>query len=70
MRRTMRMVRGPYSGQTIRAPAPVFRRDDDGCYRGPVPYLVNVWSGEKLHCYLTVQNSHCSEWRLVYQDSF
>lgn len=70
MRVTMRCVGGPYAGQTVTAPRPRYRRDDEGRYRGPIPYLVNIWSGSAMHCYLTVSNGDYRGWRLQYQEEF
>jgi hypothetical protein len=71
VKHTMRFVGGPYAGQTVELPLPEYRRDHEGRYLGPVPYLVNVWSGSALHCYLTVPNGDWSvNWRLEYQEEF
>lgn len=59
----MIMLGGPYSGQEVKVRPLRWTRD----YH-PVPYLVNVWSGSKLHCYLTVE--YPNAWYLVYQESF
>lgn len=59
----MIMLGGPYTGQEVKAPFPRWTRD----YR-PIPYLMNVWSGSELHCYLTVR--YPTSWYLVYQESF
>lgn len=71
VKRTMRFVGGPYAGRTVTLPVPGFRWDGKGCHWRRAPYLVNVWDGQALHCYLTVQNHERSyNWRLVYQEAF
>lgn len=57
------MLGGPYSGQEVKAPLPRFTRE----YQS-IPYLVNVWSGSEIHCYLTTE--YPTGWYLVYQESF
>lgn len=58
---------GPYSGQTYRIPQA--ERPHRFGYRH-AHYLVNVWDGKAVHCYLTGQSRTTGFWYLRYQDSF
>lgn len=66
----MRFVGGPHAGQTVVVPR--LRYDWSGPYiQGPIPYLVNVWDGDAVHCYLTVPNSREGySWHLKYQETW
>lgn len=68
---TMRCVGGPYAGQTLTVPPPRYIWYPAPRHVvGPVPYLVNIFDGRNLHCYLTVRNGSGGAWRLLHQDTF
>ena len=68
---SMRCVGGPFAGQTLDLPAPRYISYPSPRYTvGPVPYLVNIWTGGRLCCYLTVQMKFSGSWYLGYQEEF
>lgn len=68
MKVTMRCVGGPYAGQTLTVPRPRYAWNPYAV--GPIPYLVNIFDGRHLHCYLTVPSKYGQGWHLKYQEKF
>lgn len=58
---------GPYSGQAYRIPQAEYKSEFG--YQ-LAHYLVNIWDGREVHCYLTERSDATHFWYLRYQDSF